>query len=623
MAKIVKEIKLETSKQNIIPAIVAKQNDCDSRFLKVTFLDEGKIIPIELSSKVTINAERKDGESNSFFGEVNGDNTATVPLHSWMLELDGIVNCDVSIIDIDGRKLTTTTFVVMVEKAAHGADDISTNPQYDVLLNLIADVNETKVGVANAIKVSASGNPVCITDSSNLEHAIKVKLSGSESGGKNLFHFPTNETVSGKYEFENPEDEEGYGNPTWSYTTEGSKMTISDPCGDITSMIYKEYYLRDLLKEVDPNKTLTISVTGDHPAVDVYIGDVCLYAGDTVENFTFTLSDLDENASLSLMSYGGEGTIYIQIEEGETATEYEDYVGSEKTGFYVEEVFNSSEMDQFGSDITESGIYVIESVFTSEDSDATEITFKDGKEVKTSWIEGKPFAEGDMVYVEVNGDNQIFSIMRGAVVQKYGLNLFDQETFCASQGFKKQTDGSWLGSSKFIRCFTLSEKKKGSMYIRLEAKLASGATGVPFYMQLKYTDRNPVSFFELRYPQSEWKVFEYITDPERTVEYIQWTYSGTAQTDAYYVKEMMISYADAPYEPYKGDKATVTTGGFMPTPIATLTADEEGNIRIVGNGESITLIAEDGVTIDAEYNVDTKTYIDKKFAELAAMIVNS
>ena len=141
MALIIKEIRLEVSKPNFIQAIVAKQNDCNSRFLKASLWDEGTQIPIRASAEVTINAERKDGASDSFFGEVNDDNTVTVPLHSWMLELEGSVNCDVSIF-VEGRRLTTTSFVVAVEKASNNSDDISTDPQYDVLTDLIEEVNK-------------------------------------------------------------------------------------------------------------------------------------------------------------------------------------------------------------------------------------------------------------------------------------------------------------------------------------------------------------------------------------------------------------------------------------------------------------------------------------------------
>ena len=175
MAIITKAIKLETTQQNLIQAVIAKQNDCNSRFLKVTFLNEGTTIPLDSSSDVTINAERKDGSSKSFFGVVNSDDTATVPLHSWILELDGEVSCDISIIDA-GSKLTTTTFVVKVEKAANTGDDISSDPQYDVLANLITEVNASKQGVGNALKGSAKKTKVVLKDVSPLPHDISVKV---------------------------------------------------------------------------------------------------------------------------------------------------------------------------------------------------------------------------------------------------------------------------------------------------------------------------------------------------------------------------------------------------------------------------------------------------------------
>jgi hypothetical protein len=490
MAIITKAIRLETTKQNLVQAVIAKQNDCNSRFLKVTFLDEGTVIPLESSSKVTINAERKDGESNSFFGEVNGDDTATVPLHSWMLELEGIVNCDVSIIDIDGRKLTTTTFAVMVEKAAHGADDISTNPQYDVLVNLIADVNETKVGVANAIKVAASGNPVCITDSSNLEHEIKVKLGGSED---------------------------------------------------------------------------------------------------------------------------------------------------EARGFYVEEVFNSSEMDQFDSDITESGIYVIESVFSSEDSDVTEMKFKDGKEVKTIWIEGEPFAEGDMVYVEVNGDNQIFSIMRGATVQKYGKNLFNigatavitQSSWSDNTNARQLKENAWYIGLSSNNYFYSNSSVVSYSFDGKSATVTSltGGYGVAQAVKCKPKQLYHLYFevdiqdgfqIDVGFYDKDGKWLSLVPSVNlsgnkfSTPENCYWftVCLGTTNNKTAVFSEVQVSLLPiTEYEQYK-------------EPV-TYTADENGNLSIIGNGESMTLIAEDGVTIDAEYNVDTKKYIDKKFAELAAMIVNS
>lgn len=196
MAIITKAIKLETTQQNLIQAVIAKQNDCNSRFLKVTFLDEGSVIPLDSSSTVTINAERKDGASQSFFGVVNGDDTATVPLHSWILELDGVVNCDISIIGTDGSRLTTTTFVVKVEKAACSSTDITNDPQYNVLVNLIEEVNQKTHDLANGIKDTATGNPVVISDFSPFKHPLNITVKSPDSSiavyGKNLLPLERN-----------------------------------------------------------------------------------------------------------------------------------------------------------------------------------------------------------------------------------------------------------------------------------------------------------------------------------------------------------------------------------------------------------------------------------------------
>lgn len=147
MIQIIKEINVEVTKPNIFQALVAKQYDMNTRFLKVTLMDCGDRIdvPATETTRVVINAERKDGQSKGFDGEINEDGTVTVPLHSWMLELDGTVNCDISVIDTatdDNKKLTTTTFTLLVEKAAYGGDGITSDPQYDVLIQLINDCNE-------------------------------------------------------------------------------------------------------------------------------------------------------------------------------------------------------------------------------------------------------------------------------------------------------------------------------------------------------------------------------------------------------------------------------------------------------------------------------------------------
>lgn len=165
MAKIVKSLSLDVSRQNRIQAVVAKQYDKDSRFLKIQLTDEGEPIVVDLSSVVTINASRADAISKAFAGEVNEDGTVTVPITYWMLALDDKVGCDVSVVDAQGRKLSTLNFTIEVEHSNHSGDDISEDENYDLLVTLLAEVAEAKDAeakrvVAENARVTAETNRV-------------------------------------------------------------------------------------------------------------------------------------------------------------------------------------------------------------------------------------------------------------------------------------------------------------------------------------------------------------------------------------------------------------------------------------------------------------------------------
>lgn len=196
MIEIIKELNIEVSKPNVFQAVVAKQYDMNTRFIKATFVDNGKKIYIDPNATVSvvINAYRPDGKSKGFKGEVNADDgTVTVPLHSWMLEQVGTVVCDISVIDVesgDNKKLTTTSFNLIVERAAYGGEDITSDPQYDILVELLS--------MAGAVS-TISGELVRITDISSQEHDLSVKVSGVDNPadvvlrrcGKNLLQPPS------------------------------------------------------------------------------------------------------------------------------------------------------------------------------------------------------------------------------------------------------------------------------------------------------------------------------------------------------------------------------------------------------------------------------------------------
>jgi hypothetical protein len=155
LISIIQEIKVEVSKPNFFQAIVAKQYDSNSRFLKATLVQNNKKIPVADTSTVTINARRNDGAEKSFKGEVNEDGTVTVPLAYWMLELNGTLECDISIFGADESKLTSTKFIVEVERASCEGGDVADSDKCDILIlqgqNIVGSVN----GKTGVVELSA------------------------------------------------------------------------------------------------------------------------------------------------------------------------------------------------------------------------------------------------------------------------------------------------------------------------------------------------------------------------------------------------------------------------------------------------------------------------------------
>lgn len=144
MASILREITVDVAQLNRFQAIVAKQYDRQSRFLKVHLTNMGEEIEADQEATVVINARREDGVAKSFLGEVNNDGTVTVPLTYWMLELDGMVKCDISIIVGTESVLTTTLFELEVQDAAADEESVEADEDYGILVGLIQEVETLK-----------------------------------------------------------------------------------------------------------------------------------------------------------------------------------------------------------------------------------------------------------------------------------------------------------------------------------------------------------------------------------------------------------------------------------------------------------------------------------------------
>lgn len=156
MATILREITVDVAQLNRFQAIVAKQYDRQSRYLKVQLTNLGEPIQADLDAMVVINARREDGVANVFAGTVNADGTVTVPLTYWMLELDGTVKCDISIIVGEESVLTTTLFELEVQEAAADNEAIEENEDYSLLVQLLQDVRDTEAELTSGYEQSAT-----------------------------------------------------------------------------------------------------------------------------------------------------------------------------------------------------------------------------------------------------------------------------------------------------------------------------------------------------------------------------------------------------------------------------------------------------------------------------------
>jgi hypothetical protein len=127
-----------------------------------------------------------------------------------------------------------------------------------------------------------------------------------------------------------------------------------------------------------------------------------------------------------------------------------------------------------------------------------------------------------------------------------GKNLFNDIGWFESHGFTKQSDGSWLGVSVDKNCWTNTAKKAGTVYITTIAR-SENPTGSPAYFLVYYTDGTYTSANNVQ-NYSTFTEIAFQSDPEKTVDYIKWTWG---KSEPYYVKGVMISFVDNEYEPYK------------------------------------------------------------------------
>jgi hypothetical protein len=269
MAQITKDITVDVAKKNLFQALVAKQNDNNSRFLKVTICNEGTKIEVPSTATVLINAERADNSSKAFAGTVNSDGTVTVPLTNWMLGLDDIVRCSISVIGSDEQKLTSTSFSIDVEAAEYEGSDITDDENYDVLITLISDVSDAKLAcetatiAANSATELAQGAATAANDAATAAASAATAAEEiSDFYGSPLVALTAADMTQTNRIYVYTGTEDGYTSGNWYYYN-GSAW--------VSGGVYNSSTVaRLLVADTDNNKNyqLTFSLTGGKPVIN-------------------------------------------------------------------------------------------------------------------------------------------------------------------------------------------------------------------------------------------------------------------------------------------------------------------------------------------------------------------
>ena len=105
----------DVARPNVLPMIWAKAGDSNSRYLNITVAANGIAQAIPPAANVRFNARRFDGQAKSFNGSVS-DGVASITLPDWLLEIDGLADCSVTI-KVDDSVLTTLDFQIYVQAA--------------------------------------------------------------------------------------------------------------------------------------------------------------------------------------------------------------------------------------------------------------------------------------------------------------------------------------------------------------------------------------------------------------------------------------------------------------------------------------------------------------------------
>lgn len=146
--KVGQSITLDFTLQNHIK-LIAKQNDINSRYLNIILCNNRQPVTLSNNATATLNITRCDGAKNSYMCHIE-DNVISVYLSKWAVELEGVLLCDVSVME-DNERLTTMSFKVMVHANCCTTDDIIDDDSEDLITGLVSTVADHTNAISSMV----------------------------------------------------------------------------------------------------------------------------------------------------------------------------------------------------------------------------------------------------------------------------------------------------------------------------------------------------------------------------------------------------------------------------------------------------------------------------------------
>lgn len=182
--------------------LTAKQNDINSRYFNITIKNNGQNVVFTDTTTAILNITKKNNQKNSYMATIE-NNIIVAVLPAWAVKVDGILTCDISIID-GNERLTTMPFKVEVVQACCTSEDIQDTDSTDVLtflLDKVKDVDTIKEEVLDntndisGLSSDVSANTQSISNLKRKRETITLSTSNwLLNSNTNLYEYTVTDT---------------------------------------------------------------------------------------------------------------------------------------------------------------------------------------------------------------------------------------------------------------------------------------------------------------------------------------------------------------------------------------------------------------------------------------------